>query len=69
VGVALAVFQVVRLLWIPDEIDHPLRLLLRVLLIATALLAFAASTTCIQRSRERQKYILENHVDPVMLQQ
>jgi len=69
VGVALAVLQVMRLIWIPDEIDNPLRLLLKVLLIATAILAFAGSLICIQRSRERQKYIIENNIDPVMLQQ
>lgn len=69
VGVALAAFQVLRLIWIPDEIDHPLRLLLKVLLIATAILAFTGSLICIQRSRERQKYIIENKIDPVMLQQ
>ncbi|MGB8980785.1 MAG: hypothetical protein WCC12_02810 [Anaerolineales bacterium] len=69
VGSALAVFQVMRLMWVPAEIDDPLRLLLKVLLIATAMLAFAGSLICIQRSRERQKYIIENNIDPVMLQQ
>ena len=67
-GIALAVFQLARWLWIPEEIVGNLRLFLVALLIATSIVALAASMLCIQRSQERQKFIIENNVNLSTLQ-
>ena len=69
VGFALAVFQFVRLLWIPEEIVNPMRFFLILLLIVTGGLAAMASILCIRRSRERQNFIIENKIDIATLQQ
>lgn len=68
VGVALAIFQFARFLWIPEEIVDPIRLRLIVLLIATGLSALAGSMICIRRSQERQNYIVDNNIDLATLQ-
>jgi len=68
VGIALAVFQFARMLWIPEEIVNPTRFLLIALLIVTGVLAFVGSLLCIRRSQERQKFILENKIDIATLQ-
>lgn len=68
VGAALAIFQFARMIWIPEEIIDPIRLLLIILLIATGLLALAGSIICIKRSQERQKYIVDNNIDLTALQ-
>lgn len=67
-GIALGVFQLVRLFWIPVEIINPTRLILQILVIVTAALALVGSTVCIQRSRERQNYIVEHNIDSVLMQ-
>ena len=68
VGIALAVFQFARVLWIPEEITSPMRFLLIALLIVTGVLAFVGSLLCMRRSQERQKFILENKIDIATLQ-
>lgn len=67
-GIGLAIFQLARLLWIPEEIVNPIRLTAQALLILTSAAALVASIICIQRSRERQQYITDNEVDSVMMQ-
>ena len=68
-GIVLALFQLLRLLWIPVEIVNPIRLGLQLLLIFTAGSLLAASIICIKRATERQNYIIENNVDLSTLQQ
>lgn len=68
VGIGLALFQLLRLFWIPVEIVNPTRLLIQILLVATSAAALAASIVCIQRSQERQKYIEENNIDLALMQ-
>lgn len=68
VGVALGVFQLTRLLWIPEELTGSLRILLIVLLLITGGFAIAGSVICIKRSQERQKFIIENNIDRALLQ-
>lgn len=67
-GVALAVFQFARVLWIPMEIVGSMRVLLITLLIVTSLAAFVGSIICIKRSQQRQNFIVENNVDLATLQ-
>ena len=67
-GIALAVFQLVRMLWIPVEIINPTRLILQVLLVVTALLALFGSVTCIQRTRERNQFIIDHGIDDAVMQ-
>ena len=68
IGIALAVFQLVRLLWIPAELTGSLRLFLMALLIVTSGFAFAGSFICIKRFQEREKYMVENHINLALLQ-
>jgi hypothetical protein len=68
-GIALAIFQLVRLFWIPVEIVNPMRMILQVLLIATAGVLLAASIVCMKRATERQHFIVDNKVDLSTLQQ
>lgn len=68
-GIVMALFQLLRLLWIPVEIVNPLRLGLQLLLIISAGLMIAASIICIKRATERQKFIAENNIDLATLQQ
>lgn len=67
-GIALGIFQFARMLWIPAEIIDQTRLILQILLIATGIIALVASITCIQRSQERQQYIVEHGVDDALMQ-
>ncbi|GAB5493175.1 MAG: hypothetical protein Phog2KO_33900 [Phototrophicaceae bacterium] len=69
VGFAIGVFQLVRLMWIPEEIVNPLRLLLVVLLLVSGALAITASLLCLRRTTDREHYIRENDVDLSILQQ
>lgn len=68
VGLAMAAFQLIRLLWIPDELTGSLRILLVALLIASSVSAFAGSIISIKRSQEREKYIADNQIDLALLQ-
>ncbi|MBE2220711.1 MAG: hypothetical protein IAF02_04180 [Anaerolineae bacterium] len=68
-GVAMALFQFARMLWVPEEITGTMRIFLMALLVATALSALAGSIICIQRARERQNYIVDNNIDLASLQQ
>lgn len=68
VGIALGVYQFIRLPWIPEEITNPSRNLLAALLIVTGILALAGSILSIKRSQERQKFIVENQVGLATLQ-
>lgn len=67
-GIGLAVFQFLRLLWVPEELVNPMRLYVQALLVATAVAALIGSIICIQRSRERQQYIDDNNINPVIMQ-
>lgn len=67
-GIGLAIFQFARLFWMPEEIINPIRLYAQILLVATSVAALVGSVVCIQRSRERQRYIDENDIDRVILQ-
>lgn len=68
-GIGLAVLQLARLLWLPEEIIGSLRVLMVVLLIASSVAAFAGSIICIKMSRQKINYIHENNVDLSTLQQ
>ena len=68
VGLAMAAFQLIRLLWIPEELTGSLRIFLVALLIATSVSAFVGSITCIKRSQERSKFIADNQIDLALLQ-
>ena len=68
VGLAMAAFQLIRLLWIPEELTGSLRIFLAALLIATSISAFAGSMICLKRSQERQKFINDNNIDLALLQ-
>lgn len=68
IGMAIAAFQLLRLLWIPEEIMNPLRFQLQILLVVTSLLALAGSLICLKRTRERQKYIIKNNIDLALMQ-
>ena len=67
-GIGLAIFQLMRLYWVPEELVNPIKLYLQILLVATSLAALIGSIICIQRSQERQRYIDENNINPVILQ-
>ena len=67
-GLGLAVFQIARILWIPEEIVNPMRLYLQLILVLTSAAAFVGSVICIQRSRERQHYIDEHNIDRAIMQ-
>lgn len=67
-GIGLAIFQIARLFWIPEEIINPIRLYLQILLVLTSVAALAGSIVCIQRSRERQLYIDEHSVSRAIMQ-
>jgi hypothetical protein len=68
VGLAMTAFQLIRLLWIPEELTGFLRIFLVALLIATSVSAFAGSIICIKRSQERSKFITDNQIDLALLQ-
>jgi hypothetical protein len=68
-GLVIGAFQILRLLWIPEEIMNPLRLQLVVLLLVTGALAIAGSVICLKRAAERAQYIRDNEVDLSILQQ
>lgn len=68
-GIALAVFQFARLLWVPAEITGSLRVLMMGLLVASSVAALVGSIICIKLARERTNYIHENNVDLSTLQQ
>ena len=68
VGIAFAVFQFARLLWMPEEIVGSARFISVALLIITGLSALVGSIICIKLSQERQTYIIENNVDLAILQ-
>ncbi len=68
VGIALAAFQFARFLWMPAEITGSMRVFLAALLLATGISVLAGSIICIKRSRERQKFIVENNIDLSLLQ-
>jgi hypothetical protein len=67
-GIAIAAFQFLRLIWIPEEIISPLRLQLLGVLIGTGVLALIASLISVKRSSERKNYIEEHNIDLVILQ-
>ena len=67
-GIALAVFQFVRMLWIPVEIVDTTRLILIALLIVTGVLALVSSITCIQRTRQREQYIIDHEINDAVMQ-
>ena len=69
VGLVIGVFQILRLIWIPEEIMNSLRLLLIGLLLATGFFAIVGSVICLQRTTDRTQYIRDNDVDLVILQQ
>lgn len=69
IGIGMALFQLLRIFWIPIEIENPMRLGLQLLLIISAGLLFVASFICFKRATERQKYLIENNVDLATLQQ
>ena len=68
IGLVMAAFQLIRLLWMPEELTGTLRIFLVALLIATSIFAFAGSIICIRRSQEREEYIRDNQVDLALLQ-
>ncbi len=67
-GIALGIFQLLRIFWIPPEIVNPSRLILQVLLLLTAGLALAGSAICIKRARERLQFIDENDINLAIMQ-
>ncbi len=67
-GIGLAIFQFARLFWIPEELTNPILLYMQILLVATSVAALVGSIICIQRSRERQQYIDEHNINPVIMQ-
>jgi len=68
VGIAIAVFQLIRLMWIPEEIIGLMRFVIQALLVFTSLSALIGSIICIKRANERQKYVIEHKVDLVLLE-
>ena len=68
VGLVIGIFQILRLLWIPEEIVNPLRLLMMVLLVATGSLAIIGSMQCLKRSSDRAQYIRDKGIDLSILQ-
>ena len=68
VGIAFAVFQFARLLWIPEEIVGSVRVLSAALLIMTGIAILVGSIICIKRSQERQQFIIDNNIDLATLQ-
>lgn len=69
VGLGIGVFQLLRLIWIPEEIMNPLRLALFGMLIVSGSLAIIASVMCVRRTTDREQYIYDNDIDLSMLQQ
>jgi|GEM_PF-1345341 len=69
VGLVIGVFQILRLIWIPEEIVNPLRLLLIGLLFVTGSLAIVGSIKCLKRTSDRDHYIRANDIDLSILQQ
>ncbi len=68
VGIAFAIFQFARLLWMPEEIVGSVRLLSVALLIMTGIAILVGSIICIKRSQERQQFIIDNNIDLATLQ-
>lgn len=60
IGFVFGLFQLMRLMWMPPEIVGSMRLFLQVILIATGVAALVASYICLQRSREREKFLDQN---------
>lgn len=69
VGLGLGIFQIGRVIWIPEEILNPLHTALIGMLLVSGALAVIGSWICVRRSTERDKYIRENNVDLTLLQQ
>lgn len=69
IGLAIGVFQLVRLMWIPEEILNPLRFALLAMLLVSGTLAIIGSMMCIRRSTDRADYIRDNNIDLTILQQ
>lgn len=67
-GIGLAIFQIARLFWIPEEIVNPVRLYIQILLVVTSMAALAGSIICLQRSQKRQQYIDDNNIDLAIMQ-
>ena len=69
IGLAIGVFQILRLIWLPEEIGNPLRLLLIGLLFVTGTLAIAGSVLCLKNTKDRNQYIHDNDIDLSILRQ
>ena len=69
IGLAIGLFQILRMVWIPEEIVDPLRLLLVALLIVSGGLAIVGSLMCLKRATSREQYMRDNDVDLSILQQ
>jgi len=68
-GLILGIFQLLRVMWIPEEIVNPLRFALLAMLLVSGTLAIVGSVMCLQRTTEREQYIRDNNVDLTILQQ
>ena len=69
VGIGMGLFQLSRLLWLPQEFSQAgIRPFLQILLLLTGGLLLLASFVCIRRSRERKAYIERHNIDVVALQ-
>lgn len=69
VGLGLGVFQILRVMWIPEEIMNPLNFALVAMLLVSGSLAIIASVMCVRRTTDREQYIRDNDVDLSILQQ
>lgn len=68
-GVVMALFQLSRLLWLPNDFSQAgIRPFLQILLIITGGLLLLASVVCIRRTQERQAYIERHNIDTVTLE-
>jgi len=69
IGLAIGGFQILRSVWVPEEIGGSLRLLLIGLLFVTGSLAIVGSLMCLKRTTDRDQYIHDNDIDLSILQQ
>lgn len=69
IGLAMGIFQLLRVQSIPEEIVDPLRFQLIGLLLVTGSLAIVGSVICLRRTAGRDQYIRVNDVDLSTLQQ
>lgn len=69
IGILLGVFQIIRLIWLPEELGDSLRFLLIGLLFVTGFLAIVGSVMCLKNTKDRDQYIRDNDVDLSILQQ